>query len=279
MKKIIYSMSNPYIKHLRNLATRRGREKCGEFLIEGLRFVEEALSSARVRSVIYADRILQHERGRRLIEVAKCLGINLVPVKDQLLALLADTETPQGVLAVVEQFHWTWDDVLGRTSIPFLLIIDQLRDPGNLGTIIRTAEAAGVSGVVVLKGTVDLYNAKVLRATMGSIFRLPVLTEVEPAQICWLREQGIKLVVSDLETEHLYDQADYTQPLAIVVGNEAHGCQSELCQIADQIVKIPLAGQVESLNVGVATGILLYEVARQRRLVGSSACQGCGGVI
>lgn len=265
LKKTIESAANPYIKHLRTLAGRHGREKNGEFLVEGLRFAEEALKSAPVRTVVYTDQITETERGRRLLATAQEAGADICQVSAAVFGSMADTDSPQGVLAVVERRQWDWASILQPNGVPLVLVIDQLRDPGNLGTIIRTAEAAGVTGLVVLKGTVDLYNPKVLRATMGSIFRLPILTEVEPVELARLLEAGLELVVSGLETDCRYDQVDYTRPLALVVGNEANGCQDFLLAMAGRVVKIPLAGLAESLNVGVAAGVLLFEAARQRR--------------
>lgn len=181
------------------------------------------------------------------------------------MAELADTESPQGVLAQVVMPSHSLDDLLSTDRTPLLVIVDGIQDPGNLGTIVRTADAMAATGVVLLKGTVDLYNAKTLRSTMGSIFHLPVVTVDDLVYLLdLLAAKNIKLVVGEPRLGEPIQTLDLTQPVALVVGNEANGVSAQILNQADLRATIPMLGRAESLNAGVACSIMLYEAVRQR---------------
>ncbi|TDA68250.1 MAG: RNA methyltransferase [Clostridia bacterium] len=265
MKQVITSPANRYIRLARTLTRPGRRRELGLFCLEGLRHAAEVIrSGGQVEVILFRHSLADHGRWRQSIELWQALGVPCWPVADSLFARLSQTETPQGVLAIVKMPAVTWTHLLLRPD-PFLLVVDAVQDPGNLGSLLRTAAAARVDGVVLTVGTVDLYNDKVLRASAGEILRLAILDRVSIAEVlARLHEKQIRLVVADPRGETPYFTADLRAPLAIVVGNEAQGPLTELLEAADQRVYIPLANEVDSLNVGVAWGILAYEAARQQ---------------
>jgi len=254
------------IKYLRRLAGRRFRGEEGKFLIEGVRFVREALVSGwPVELVGYSPEMAGSAQGRALLEIVENHCIPLLRLESGLLHELAGTETPQGILALVKQPEWKVNEVLHPKGAPLIVVVDGVQDPGNLGTIIRAADAAGADGVCLLKGTVDLYNPKSLRATMGSIFHLPVMQGLLPEQLVpLLTRSGIKLVIGDPYSELPVYKVDLTTPCAVVVGSEARGSVLAVPDDAGVRVCITMPGQAESLNVAMAASIILYEAVRQR---------------
>ncbi|MGE5700929.1 MAG: TrmH family RNA methyltransferase [Clostridia bacterium] len=267
-QEVITSVHNPQIKRLHQLLTRKGREEAGSFLVEGVHLVEEALrSGAKVQTVLYdMDRGIDGacEAALRSYDGA----VKRIAVSEQVLAKLSETKSPQGIIAQVSQQGANWQAwVQSRTDKPFfLLILDELQDPGNLGTILRTAEAAGIDGVVIGENSVDLYNGKVLRSTMGALFRLSVFRQ-PLVQVCQqVKELGARLLVTSVhEGSVSYDEPIYDGSIAIVIGNEGRGVSPEISKLASTHVHIPLYGQAESLNAAVASGIMLYEARRQRK--------------
>ena len=184
---------------------------------------------------------------------------------DDLFDLAADTVTPQGILGMVNMPSYSQEEILNSPAGLYLLL-DDLRDPGNLGTMIRTSEAAGVAGVIMSKETVDLFNPKVVRATMGAIFRVPFLyVESLPETILQMKQKEISVYGTILEESRVYDDPDYTKPSAVVVGNEANGISREVQESLSGRIHIPMEGSVESLNAAVAAAVVLYEASRQRR--------------
>jgi len=266
---VITSGQNPLIKRLCQLHERKGREAAGRFLVEGVHLVEEALlSDVQVLTILYdvekgldpACEAALHKRDGERIE--------LIGVSATVMAKLAETKTPQGIVAEVrkpDRDGEAWLDEL--TSRDFvLLLLDGIQDPGNLGTILRTAEAAGANGVIIGEGSVDLYNGKVVRSTMGALFRLPVLVRPLEDTVEKLRAAGASLLVTSLgEGTQSYDCVPYGGKTAIVIGNEARGVSARMLDAADVRVHIPLYGRAESLNAAVAAGIMLYEAQRQRK--------------
>ncbi len=186
-------------------------------------------------------------------------------VSREVFAKMSDTQTPQGILCVVRQYHYTLEELL-RQAAPLLLVLEDLQDPGNVGTILRTAEGAGVSGVILSRGSVDLYHPKTVRATMGSVYRMPFLyAEDLQAVLGRLREAGVKTYAAHLQGKQEYDRYDYKGGTAFLIGNEGNGLKEATARAADCYLKIPMEGRVESLNASVAAAVLMYEASRQRR--------------
>ncbi len=196
-----------------------------------------------------------------VLSAARGRGIPIVDVAAHVLAAVSEVETPQGVVAVVRRPPAALEPLLARPDL-LLLLVDRVQDPGNLGTMIRTADAAGASAVVLLPGTVDPQNAKVVRATMGSLFHLPVVEWPGERVRAALRERGVRLVATDAAGAVDFRDADYRRPLAIAVGNEGEGLSPEWRAVADVVVRIPIAGAAESLNVAVAAALVLYAAGR-----------------
>lgn len=187
-------------------------------------------------------------------------------VSEEVFAKMSDTQTPQGILCVLKQLQYNLRDMIQNGKTPFFLVLENLQDPGNLGTMIRTGEGAGVSGVIMSRETVDIYNPKTIRATMGSIYRVPFFyAENLHETIGQMQESGIHVYAAHLKGTKNYDAYDYGKPTAFLIGNEGNGLTDETAALADTYIRIPMEGQLESLNAAVAAAILMYEGARQRR--------------
>ena len=185
-------------------------------------------------------------------------------MSDTVFAHVSDTKTPQGILAVVRRMEYTAEDILGET--PHVLVLENIQDPGNLGTIVRTGEGAGITGVIMSNGTVDIYNPKTIRATMGSIYRVPFCyAENMQAVMQKLKKCKIQTYAAYLEGSSVHDAQNYKEATAFLIGNEGNGLTRELAESADWRIRIPMCGKVESLNAGIASAILMYEAQRQRR--------------
>lgn len=188
-----------------------------------------------------------------------------ITVKDDIFARMSDTQTPQGIITVMRRREYDVDRLLSSES-PLLVVLETLQDPGNLGTIIRTGEGAGVTGIIMNSKTVDIYNPKTIRATMGSIYRVPfVYVEDLGALMMKLKEKGIHTYAAHLEGSDYYDNFSFREPTAFLIGNEGKGLTRQLADSSEKYLKIPMEGQVESLNAAIATSLLLYEAHRQRR--------------
>ncbi len=261
---MITSLQNQWVKHVSQLQQRKARNVTKAFVIEGWRFVSEALArGAQIKQAFFTPEYVR-EQGDALLANLRLTGTPVEEVDRRVMEKMSATEAPQGILAVVAQPEFSWADVR-CTPDAVLLIIDGIQDPGNLGTILRTALAAGVQAVCTTRGTVDLYNPKVLRSTMGAIFSLVLLPDLRAEEILdFLREKDCSLVVADVQGEPLYRSGPLSLPLALVVGNEGSGPTLIFKQEANRWVTIPMQQQVESLNAAMAVGIILYEVVRQR---------------
>ncbi|HUR95529.1 MAG TPA: RNA methyltransferase [Gemmatimonadales bacterium] len=249
---------------IRDLGRRRGRERRGLALAEGIRLVEEALAAGvAVRGAAVSPALEATPRGQALKSALGCRGVRLADVTTPELDALADTEHPQGVVAVIEPRAWALQDVPTPPGA-VLLVLDAVQDPGNVGTILRTALGLGAVGVVTLKGTAELTNPKVLRGSMGASFRLPAVASETQGLLSWARERGVELWVAAADGAPIRRALDRSgrAPVAIVVGNEGAGVGPELAAVAARRVAIPLVPAAESLNVAVAAAILLYEVTR-----------------
>lgn len=260
----ITSIKNDKVKYLRSLYRKKYRREYNQFVLEGVRLVEEALQEEEIDQLFYSEYLLRNQRGKDLLAEAESVGIEVYQLEDSLLQEVADTESPQGVLAIVNQDNNKLEDVFAGEN-ELLVIVDQVQDPGNLGTIIRTADAAGAAGVITTKGTVSFYNQKTIRATMGSLLRLPVYRTGDLEELKQtLQDKNVQLVAGDVDADTYHFEVDFNQPTVLIVGSEAHGIRSELMDIVAKPVKIPLRGGAESLNVAMATSVILYEAVRQK---------------
>ncbi|MDI3280944.1 MAG: RNA methyltransferase [Bacillota bacterium] len=256
---------HPRLKWLRSLQKKRRRQEAGVLVLEGVRLVEEGLrAGCPITLAVWSPRLLTSERGARLLEELRQRAEELLWVEDALLERLSDTETPQGILAVTVRPEQRWEELMAG-SPSALLAVDALQDPGNVGTLIRTALAAGLDGVVLGRGCADAANPKVVRSTMGALFHLPVVQGVDlPPFLAVCRERGMSVLGGDPRAEVLFTEADYRGPTVLVVGNEARGLGEPVARLLTAAVRIPLRPGVESLNAAVAGALLMYEWWRQR---------------
>ena len=186
-------------------------------------------------------------------------------LSDAVFSYVSDTKTPQGILCLVQQQAYELEDLLSPEPAT-LLILENIQDPGNLGTMFRTGEGAGITGIIMDPCTVDLYNPKTIRSTMGSIYRVPFVIADDLADtVRYLKEKGLKVYAAHLKGSCVYDEPDYTEPTAFLIGNEGNGLTDQTASLADTYIRIPMGGQLESLNAAVAASLLMYETNRQRR--------------
>lgn len=259
---MITSTSNARVKELVQLQKKsKVRNEQGVFLVEGVKMYQEIPQEQLVKvyvSETFADK--QKEEINRLKDRRK-----LEYLSDHVFQYVSDTKTPQGILCVVRQSSYCLEDIL-EAEDAHLLVLDNLQDPGNLGTILRTAEGAGVTGIIISKESVDIYNPKVIRSTMGSIYRVPfVYVEDLKEAIAKVKAHGIFTYAAHLDGKNSYDKEDYTKKTAFLIGNEGNGLRKDIADLADTWIRIPMQGQVESLNAAIATSVLMFETARQRR--------------
>ncbi|MBO9540633.1 RNA methyltransferase [bacterium] len=254
---ILTSLQNPKLKALRALHTRKGRKQAGLFLLETTKLVQEALKSGWPLVEAFVTESW-------LAKYGTLDGVPTTLVAERLFDQLVTTETPEGVVAIAKI-----PAPAATVPVPenaFFVVADSLQDPGNLGTVIRTADAVGASAVLVGPGTVDPYSPKAVRATMGSLFHLPVL--VRPSledDLSRLKAQGVAVYATALRTDRSLYDLDLKGKVAWLVGNEGAGLSDEMIGLATEAVSIPMPGQAESLNAGIATAVCLYETLRQRR--------------
>lgn len=253
-------LQNPLVKAAAELKQKKYRQQRGEFLAEGLRTAEEAVAFKAAQQIFYTA--TEDERTLKLLEQAASMQLKLTCVSEAVMKKIADTETPQGIIAVCRMQEQTLEQLLASGKL--LLVLDRVGDPGNIGTMLRTADAAGVGGIILLKGTADIYAPKTVRSSMGSLFHVPVLSGVaEQEFIDNAKKAGYQLLVTALDgADNLY-QADLKGRLAFVMGNEAGGVSASLMKQADKRVFIPMRGKAESLNVAMAAGIVMFEAMRR----------------
>ena len=254
---MISSLSNPLIKSVAALNKKASlRKEEGLFVVEGRRFCEE-LPAGRLEKAFVTEAFLETPEGRALAE-----RLNAETVTEAVMEKMADTRTPQGILALARMK----EDSPADFGPGPLLVLEHVQDPGNVGTLFRTAEAAGAGGIVLDRETADPYSPKVLRATMGAVFRLPfVISNDLPGLLRQLRAEGFSLTAAHLAGTEYYDAVSYPARTAFLIGNEGNGLSEEITSLADKKVRIPMEGQTESLNAAVAGALLLYEAYRQRR--------------
>lgn len=254
----IESKDNNLFKNIKKLKERRFRDKEGLFILEGFRLIEEAIkANMEIENIIISKDYEQKFQEFLLNNID--LNKKTFFLANNLFMQLSSTENPQGIIAVVKKKN-NQKTLKGD----FYLICDKVQDPGNLGTIIRTAHAAGVNGIILTKGTVDIYNDKTIRSTMGSIFYIPIFYDDENYSIIRsLKEDGFSLVATSLAESKNFFEEDLKGKTILAVGNEGNGISNELFELADKKVKIPMPGGAESLNVSIATSIILFEKVRQ----------------
>lgn len=257
---MITSNSNAQVKRLLQLQKKsKARNEEQVFLVEGLRMFSE-VPAERVEKVYVSESLYNKKKQE--------LHLDKFPVEilsDSVFQYVSDTKTPQGILCIVKQKKYHTEDLLDIKN-PHFIVLDNLQDPGNLGTIVRTAEGAGVDAVFLSKESVDIYNPKTIRSTMGSIYRMPVVYVEDLLELLnTFKQKGIKSYAAHLEGKNSYDKEDYQAGTAILIGNEGNGLRDEVADSADVWVQIPMQGKVESLNAAIAASILMFEVYRQRR--------------
>ena len=275
---MITSSANPRVKQVVQWQTKaKERRKAGIFLAEGLKMFEEAPKDRIVE--VYVSKDVEEQlqalaKGQAAEKFAgqelragiweKLQQVGYEVVTPEIFAKMSDTQTPQGILTVLKRKERTLEELLEQPN-PCFVLLENLQDPGNLGTIIRTGEGAGITGVIMSAGTVDIYNPKTIRATMGSVYRVPFLYADNMAEVMdRLHEKGVHTYAAHLKGEVFYDSFSFREPTAFLIGNEGNGLTKELADKAESYLKIPMEGQVESLNAAIATALLMYETHRQR---------------
>ncbi len=252
---MISSASNDFVKHIKKLQAKKSyRRETGSFVVEGLRLVKDGLSS--VHTVVVSESF-------DASLIAGLTGKEIITVTDKVFKEISDTVNPQGVMGIAKMCSASEDDITDKN--PFIIFCDAVADPGNMGTIIRTADAAGASAVVLGIGCVDLYNPKTVRSTMSSLFNVKLIeTQHRIKTLENFKNKGIKILGTTPSGDKDIYAADFKGPVAVVIGNEANGICSEILDICDEKLKIPMLGSAESLNASVAAAVTMYEVLRQR---------------
>lgn len=263
---MISSTTNKQVKYVNALVKKaKARREEDLFVAEGLRMCSE-IPKDRIRALFISESFQKTPECAALVKGVRPVEV----VTDDVFKALSDTQTPQGILALVKQYHYTLDDVArtkAETGRPaHLMILETLQDPGNLGTILRAGEGAGVTGILMDASTADIYSPKVIRSTMGSVLRVPfVYVEDLKGALEQLKKKKIQLFAAHLQGKNSYDKEDYTGDVGFLIGNEGNGLSDEIASEADTYIRIPMEGKVESLNAAVAASVLMFEAARQRR--------------
>lgn len=261
---MISSLSNPKVKQVVAWQNKsKERKKDNIFLAEGLKMFEEA-PEADIREVYISEELLKRlESASTLHQKLQRTGFETV--SEEVFAKMSDTQTPQGILTVLKRPVYCLEELL-QVKNPLFVVLEDLQDPGNLGTIVRTGEGAGVTAVIMSKNTVDIFNPKTIRSTMGSVYRVPfVYVEDMKETLESLHNAGVKTYAAHLKGETYYDSFSFVEGTAFLIGNEGNGLKKSTADAADAYLKIPMEGQVESLNAAIATSLLMYEAHRQRR--------------
>ncbi len=261
---MIESRANPRIKALAVLIKKKkARDEEGVFAAEGRRMFSEAPEDMIREIYVSQSFLMQFGNDPGIKEKLERCGFEVL--SDEVYKYISDTQTPQGIMCIVRQKRYTQEEVMSGPE-PFLLFVEDIQDPGNLGTMIRTGEGAGVTGVIMSEGTVDIYNPKTIRSTMGSVFRMRFCQVPDmKAAVLEARKAGISVYAAHLKGERPYDEPDYRKACGFIVGNEGAGISEDTARSATELIRIPMKGEVESLNAAVAATVIMYETARQRR--------------
>lgn len=259
--QVITSKDNEVIKDIRKLKDKKYRNLAGKYIVEGIKIIEEAIEEkANIDMIVVCEDCVKNGEieAKLLYEIAK---YHCIYVSEKIYNLITDTQTPQGILAVIKKEE---QDRNIKFDEDLIVVLDGIQDPGNLGTILRTVDSVGLTQVIVSKNTTDAYSPKVVRSTMGAIFRVNVIEAEDLLQtIKEIKKRKYKVLATSLETDNNFYDVKLNKN-AIVIGNEANGVSKEILELADNKVKIPMLGKTESLNASVATGIILYEYVRQK---------------
>jgi RNA methyltransferase, TrmH family len=262
-KTVISSMSNAQVKNLTLLQKKaREREEQGLFVIEGIKMFEEAREAGLLKKA-YVSEGFYRETLREKPDYFDKLEYEIFT--DSVFKEVSETKTPQGIMGMAVMAHYELNHILSDPKA-CLLLLEDIRDPGNLGTMLRTAEGAGITGIILSDSSVDVYNPKVIRATMGSIYRMPFYQAKDFYDVLsQIKAQGIEIYAAHLQGIPYDTEGSFRNRCAFLIGNEANGLTEHASDMADTLIKIPMEGKVESLNAAVAAAILMYEAARQRR--------------
>lgn len=262
---VITSTQNPRVKALTKFSKRRVRDEAGLFVIEGVRPIERTLAKGVVLKEVYICPELFSASGSEpeLIKKLSAAGADITQLAKEAFIKAAYREHPEGILAVAKQWP-TGLETLHLSDNPLLIVLEAVEKPGNLGTVLRTADAVGADGVIIADAATDIYNPNVVRASTGTLFSVPVAVADTPAVIDYLKRRNITIVVTTPHTNTTYTEADLTGPVAIVMGSEDKGLSETWLDACDVAVKLPMLGIADSLNVSAATVVLAYEVLRQR---------------
>jgi len=264
---MITSKGNPQVKDIRILKQAKYRHIRAEYFIEGIRLVEEALREGLpVRKIAYSPRLEKIERGAELLSHARkrIPDVEWLYLSDEVMGTLSDTQSHQGILAVLKKREPSAEDLWQREGV--ILLFNELQDPGNLGAIFRLADAGGAAGLIFSEGTIDPYSPKVVRASMGSLFRVPFLKNQDlPDCLKKLRSRGYQIWATAIRGQPSFWEVDFSRPAAVLFGQEGAGLPGELMRAADGLFTVPMASRLDSLNVAMAAGLVIYEAWRQRR--------------
>lgn len=276
---MITSVTNSKVKRIVSLQEKsRVRAKEKVFVVEGLKMFEEApierMQELYIEEALYEETQAKGGGLKEKIDCCKEAGILAETVSREVFAKMSDTQSPQGILCVMERYAYDCEEMIGQAKhkqaetgkAPLFLLLEDIQDPGNLGTMIRTAEGAGVNGIIMSRMTVDIYNPKTIRSTMGSLYRIPFyVTEDLSEVIGLLQKQKITVYAAHLQGERYYHEIDYKEGAAFLIGNEGNGLKKETADLADCYLKIPMEGKLESLNASVAAALLMYQAANHNR--------------
>jgi TrmH family RNA methyltransferase len=265
MPRQITAFSNPLVKHARSLREKRHRRESGQFLAEGLRILTEARESGRLpRLLFFAGQSGAHPLVRALVDAVEERGGDAIETTPDILSKLSGKDNAQAVVGVFDEFGPTLGE-LDRAASGIWLVAERLRDPGNLGTMLRTGDAVGAGGLILIGECVDPFSVEAVRASMGALFTVPVVRTEWAPFLEWLRAGPGQLVGLSLDTEQDYRSGRYEAPTFLLTGNEAQGMPEEFAAACDLLVKIPMLGRADSLNAAVATAVMAYEVLAQQR--------------
>lgn len=258
----ISSKDNERVKYTKSLLKSKNRQKESKYIIEGYRILTLAIECNADLDYIFINEAFEDkEEHRKFLNILDEKNIKVFKTTNNIFKELIDTENTQGILGVIKFKDRKIENNI-KIDDKFILILDRIQDPGNMGTIIRTADAAGVDAIIALKGCVDIYNPKVIRSTMGSIFDMNIINCTQEECIEEIKSRGFKIVSSYLNTNNYYNETKYYEKTALVIGNEANGVNDDLIKESNILVKIPIYGNAESLNAAISSAILMYEIKK-----------------